>query len=448
MEKNLTVSLNGIRSFVNAGELDELSTSAINDLRALREGKGRGSDFTGWLHLPDRAIGDTEVIKACAARLRAQAPVTVVVGIGGSYLGAKALTEALNDPFAGKEHTLLFAGQTLSEDYHAAMLRYLDKTLYNIVVISKSGTTTEPAIAFRILRDHLMEKTGREGMKSHIVAVTDAHRGALHNLAAEEGYQTFVIPDDVGGRYSVLTPVGLLPLALAGYDIDAFARGMKDMALSIREGNDTDTNIAVAYAASRNALYRKGYTTEILISFEPYLVYMAEWWKQLYGESEGKESKGIYPSSVTFTTDLHSMGQYIQQGERKLFETVVHVEEPRDKLVVPENTDNSDGIGFIAGKTLTEVNHKAEAGTRIAHMEGGVPVIYISIPRIDEYNLGQLMYFFELACAISGYILGVNPFDQPGVESYKKNMFALLGKPGFEAEKERLEKALKADSEN
>ena len=447
MKKNLTVSISGIRSFIDDSELNKLTDTAIKDLKALREGKGKGSEFTGWLYLPDNAAEKTAAIRASAARLRAQAPVTVVVGIGGSYLGAKALTEALHDPFTNREHILLFAGQTLSEDYHAALLRYLDKTLYNIVVISKSGTTTEPAIAFRILRDHLMNKTGRQGMKSHIVAVTDAHRGALHKLAVEEGYEMFVIPDDVGGRYSVLTPVGLLPLALAGYDIDAFARGMRDMALNIREGNDSNANIAVKYAAARNALYRKGYTTEILISFEPYLVYLAEWWKQLYGESEGKESKGIFPSSVTFTTDLHSMGQYIQQGERKLFETVVHVEEPRDKLVVPENTDESDGIGFIAGRSLTEVNHKAEAGTRIAHIEGGVPVLMISIPRIDEYYLGQLMYFFEIACAISGYILGVNPFDQPGVESYKKNMFALLGKPGFEAEKERLEKALRGEDE-
>jgi glucose-6-phosphate isomerase len=447
MKKNLTVSTSGIRSFINDSDLNKLTDTAINDLKALRDGTGKGSEFTGWLYLPDNAAEKTEAIRVSAARLRAQAPVTVVVGIGGSYLGAKALTEALHDPFTTREHILLFAGQTLSEDYHAALLRYLDKTLYNIVVISKSGTTTEPAIAFRILRDHLMNKTGRQGMKSHIVAVTDAHRGALHKLAVEEGYEMFVIPDDVGGRYSVLTPVGLLPLALAGYDIDAFARGMRDMALTIREGNDSNSNIAVKYAAARNALYRKGYTTEILISFEPYLVYLAEWWKQLYGESEGKESKGIFPSSVTFTTDLHSMGQYIQQGERKLFETVVHVEEPRDKLVVPENTDESDGIGFIAGRSLTEVNHKAEAGTRIAHIEGGVPVLMISIPRIDEYYLGQLMYFFELACAISGYILGVNPFDQPGVESYKKNMFALLGKPGFEVEKERLEKALRGEDE-
>jgi glucose-6-phosphate isomerase len=418
--------------------------SAKASLITLRAGKGRGNEFTGWLYLPDQAVNETGKVQACAARLRSQAPVTVVVGIGGSYLGARALTDALNDPFARQEHRLVFAGHTLSEDYHAALLKYLDSTSYNIVVISKSGTTTEPAIAFRILRDHLRNKLGAPAMKNYIVAITDARRGALHDLAASEGYETFVIPDDVGGRYSVLTPVGLLPLALAGHDIDAFASGMRDMALSIREGNDTATNIAVAYAAARNTLYDNGYSTEILISYEPSLVYLAEWWKQLYGESEGKESKGIFPASVTFTTDLHSMGQYIQQGERKLFETVIHIEEPRHMLVVPGAADDADGIGFIAGKKLTEVNHKAEEGTRIAHIEGGVPVITVSLARIDEYNLGQLMYFFELACAISGYVLGVNPFDQPGVESYKKNMFALLGKPGFEAERERLEQQLRA----
>lgn len=443
MKQTISLNINSIGSFIDGGELNTLKTDALEDLRILREGRGRGSEFTGWLHLPDKTISETRGIKDCAARLRSQAPVTVVVGIGGSYLGAKALTEALKDPFGKQEHTLVFAGHTLSEDYHASLLRFLDATLYNIVVISKSGTTTEPAIAFRILRDHLRNKIGDKGMKSHIVAITDAQRGALHNLAVSQGYETFVIPDDVGGRYSVLTPVGLLPLALAGFDIDAFASGMRDMALSIRDGNDTDSNIAVAYAAARNTLYHKGYTTEILISYEPSLVFLAEWWKQLYGESEGKESKGIFPASVTFTTDLHSMGQYIQQGERKLFETVIHVAEPHHRLVVPDASDDSDGIGFIAGKTLSEVNHKAEAGTRIAHIEGGVPVITISIPRIDEYNIGQLMYFFELACAISGYVLGVNPFDQPGVESYKKNMFALLGKPGFEAERERLEQELR-----
>lgn len=443
MKQKITVSINGISTFVNIDELNKLKDRAVEQLKILREGKGPGSEFTGWLRLPDEILSQTDDIRSCAARLRAQAPVTVVVGIGGSYLGSKALIEALADPFGNEEHRILFAGQTLSEDYHAALLRFLDTTLYNIVVISKSGTTTEPAIAFRILRDHLKNKTGEPGMRAHIVAITDARRGALHQLAAGEGYQTFVIPDDVGGRYSVLTPVGLLPLALAGYDIDDFARGMMDMALAVREGNDTGSNIAIAYAAARNSLYRRGYTTEILISYEPSLVFLAEWWKQLYGESEGKESKGIFPASVNFTTDLHSMGQYIQQGERKLFETVLHVERPRHSLVVPDSSDDSDGIGFIAGKTLTEVNHKAEDGTRIAHIEGGVPVITIGVPLIDEHSLGQLMYFFELACAVSGYLLGVNPFDQPGVESYKKNMFALLGKPGFEAERERLEQQLK-----
>jgi len=442
MKSNITLSINGISAFAGGDEVNSVSQAAVRHLQSLREGTGRGSDFTGWLQLPDSVKTEIQGIKRCAERLRSQAPVTVVVGIGGSYLGAKSLIEALADPFRKKDHTVIFAGHTLSEDYHASLIRYLDTTIYNIVVISKSGTTTEPAIAFRILRDHLSGKLKGKDVVSHIVAVTDAHRGALHNLAEKEGYEAFVIPDNIGGRYSVLTPVGLLPLALAGYDIDAFAEGMRVMALSIREGNDSPSNIAVAYAAARNTMYRKGFSTEILISFEPSLMFLAEWWKQLYGESEGKESKGIYPSSVIFTTDLHSMGQYIQQGERKLFETVIHVENPHSKVIVPRSSDDSDGIGFIAGKNMTEVNHKAEAGTRLAHIDGGVPVITITIPSVDEYNLGQLMYFFELACAISGYILGINPFDQPGVESYKKNMFALLGKPGYEAEKERLEKEL------
>jgi glucose-6-phosphate isomerase len=337
---------------------------------------------------------------------------------------------------------ILYAGNNISEDYLYELMSWLDDRQFGIINISKSGTTTEPAIAFRILRDHLRKKIGEKAMKSHIVAITDAQKGALHKMAVSEGYETFAIPDDVGGRYSVLTPVGLLPLALAGFDIDAFARGMLDMALSIREGNDSTSNMAVAYAAARNALYKKGYTTEIFISYEPSLLYLAEWWKQLYGESEGKESKGIFPASVTFTTDLHSMGQYIQQGERKLFETVIHVATPRCSVVVPQSSDDSDGIGFISGKTLTEVNHKAEDGTRIAHIEGGVPVITVNLPRIDEYHLGKLMYFFELACAISGYILGVNPFDQPGVEAYKKNMFALLNKPGYEKESEAIKAKL------
>ncbi len=440
----ISIDINGISTLAKGGVPEKLYSETIRQLAALRDGTGRGNDFLGWLTLPDKIGDQLAAIKASAERLRSQAQITVVIGIGGSYLGAKALIEALSDPFhKGMTHTVIFAGHTLSEDYHASLLDFLGNKRFNIVIISKSGTTTEPAIAFRVLRDHLASIAGQYTSK-HIVAVTDAHRGALHNLAVKEGYETFVIPDDVGGRYSVLTPVGLLPLALAGLDIDAFVKGMRDMALSIRESNDTVSNLAIVYAAARNLLYSKGFTTEILVSFEPSLMYLAEWWKQLFGESEGKEGKGIYPSSAIFTTDLHSMGQYIQQGERKLFETMISVLEPRHTLIVPSSADDSDGIGFIAGKHMNEVNHKAEAGTRLAHIDGGVPVMTITLPRIDEYNLGQLMYFFELSCGISGYVLGVNPFDQPGVESYKKNMFALLGKPGYEAEKDRLEKMLKS----
>jgi len=446
MKTSITLNINGISSFTDSDRVNLLAREAEEHLRALREGTGRGSDFLGWLRLPEAALSSTDRIKACAKRLRDQAPVTVVVGIGGSYLGAKALIDGLSDPYANPEHRIIFAGHTLSEDYHAALVRYLDGTAYNIVVISKSGTTTEPAIAFRILRSHLSGKTGKENVARHIVAVTDASRGALHNLAVAEGYETFVIPDDVGGRYSVLTPVGLLPLALAGYDIDEFIKGMHTMAALTRDNSDT-SNIALTYAAARNTLYGGGFMTEILVSYEPALAAVAEWWKQLFGESEGKESKGIFPASVTFTTDLHSMGQYIQEGERHLFETVISVTEAHSEMKVPVSADDSDGVGFIAGRRMTQVNERASAATRLAHISGGVPNIVITLPCINEFYLGQLMYFFEISCAVSGYILGVNPFDQPGVESYKKNMFALLGKPGFEAEKARLEQELKrADS--
>lgn len=440
----ISLDIKGISSFAKEGIPERLYKESIRQLSLLRDGTGRGNDFLGWLTLPDTIGEQAEAIKSCAARLKSQAQTTVVIGIGGSYLGAKALIEALSDPFhKGMTHNVVFAGHTLSEDYHASLLDFLGDREFNIVVISKSGTTTEPAIAFRILRDHLTTLVGKNNASRFIVAVTDEQKGALHNLAVKEKYETFVIPDNVGGRYSVLTPVGLLPLALSGLDVDAFIKGMKDMALQLRDDNDTTFNMAIVYAAARNYLYSKGYTTEILVSFEPSLMFLAEWWKQLFGESEGKEGKGIFPASVVFTTDLHSMGQYIQQGERKLFETMISVESPRNSLVVPSAADDSDGIGFIAGKHLSEVNHKAEAGTRLAHIDGGVPVMTIKIPKIDEYTLGQLMYFFEISCGISGYVLGVNPFDQPGVESYKKNMFALLGKPGYEAEKERLEKLLK-----
>jgi glucose-6-phosphate isomerase len=442
MEQMINIDIKGISGFTNEGIPEKIYSESIRQLSVLREGKGRGSDFLGWLNLPDTIASQLTAIKECALRLKKQADITVIIGIGGSYLGAKAMMEAMADPFhKGLSHVVVFAGHTLSEDYHASLLDFLGNKKFNIVVISKSGTTTEPAIAFRVLRDHLKTVVGDKTSK-HIVTVTDEHKGALHNLSVKEGYETFVIPDNVGGRYSVLTPVGLLPLALSGLDVEAFVKGMKDMAWLLRENNDTTFNMAVVYAAARNYLYSKGYTTEILVSFEPSLMFFAEWWKQLFGESEGKEGKGIYPSSVVFTTDLHSMGQYIQQGERKLFETMISVEQPRHSLIVPSSSDDSDGIGFIAGKSLTEVNHKAEAGTRLAHIDGGVPVITINIKRINEYTLGQLMYFFELSCGISGYLLGINPFDQPGVESYKKNMFALLGKPGYEAEKEQLERKL------
>ena len=443
MKEMISIDIRGLADFMEKGIPSELYNEAVKQLSVLRNGTGRGNDFLGWLHLPDTIAKQIKPIKACADRLKKQAEITVVIGIGGSYLGAKAVMEALSDPFhRDVKHTVVFAGHTLSEDYHASLLDFLGNKKFNIVVISKSGTTTEPAIAFRVLRDHLRTFVGQDTSK-YIVTVTDAAKGALHNLSVKEGYESFVIPDNVGGRYSVLTPVGLLPLALSGLDIDAFALGMKDMAKQLREGNDTSTNMAVVYAAARNYLYGKGFTTEILVSFEPSLMYLAEWWKQLYGESEGKEGKGIYPSSVVFTTDLHSMGQYIQQGERKLFETMISVEQPRHKLIVPASDDNSDGIGFIAGKSMTEVNHKAEAGTRLAHIDGGVPVMTVNIKKIDEYTLGQLMYFFEISCGISGYVLGINPFDQPGVESYKKNMFALLGKPGYEDQKAELEKKIK-----
>jgi glucose-6-phosphate isomerase len=441
MKQNISVNINGIGSFINANDLNNLKVTALSNLTTLKEGTGKGSDFTGWLRLPDEMPSLAGRVKACAARLQSQAAVTVVVGIGGSYLGAKALLDALTDPFKPQSHRIIFAGQSLSEDYHTSLLRFLEDTVFNIVVISKSGTTTEPAIAFRILRDHLTVIRGREAAARHIVAVTDARKGALHDLAVNEGYEMFVIPDNVGGRYSVLTPVGLLPLALAGFDIDEFISGMQSMASITRDNSDA-ANMALTYAAARNILYGKGYTTEILVSYEPSLSSVAEWWKQLYGESEGKEHKGIFPASVTFTTDLHSLGQFIQEGKRNLFETVIAVTDPRTELRVPASSDDSDGVGYLAGRRLTDVNERAAAATRLAHIEGGVPNLVITMPSINEFYLGQLMYFFEISCAVSGYILGVNPFDQPGVESYKKNMFALLGKPGYEAERERLEKEL------
>ncbi len=417
---------------VNEKEINALRPAAEAAARTLADGDGAGNDFLGWLHLPS-SIDEQQLaaVEACAARLRQDCEVVVAVGIGGSYLGAKAVIEALNDQFAAYKQAngarVLFAGNNIGEDYLHDLMGLLAGRKWGIIVISKSGTTTEPAIAFRLLKGQLEREQGHEWASRHIVAITDAARGALRGLATQEGYDTFVIPDNVGGRFSVLTPVGLLPIAVAGFDIRALVAGAVDM----EQGSD---EMMLQYAQVRNALYQSGKKIEILVNFEPRLHFLAEWWKQLYGESEGKDGKGIFPASVDFTTDLHSMGQWIQDGERTIFETVLTVERQHHEVVIPTDAADLDGLNYIAGRRLGEVNHKAELGTRLAHVDGGVPCLVISLPAIDERTLGQLIYFFEKACGISGYMLGVNPFNQPGVEAYKKNMFALLGKPGYEAQ--------------
>ncbi len=412
----------------------------------LHSGKGAGNDFLGWVHLPS-AISDADLsaIEAAAAKLRERADLVICIGIGGSYLGAKAVLEALNDPFRllckeQKNPTVVFAGQNISENYIHALLEASKEHSVAAIVISKSGTTTEPAIAFRLIKAEIEKRYGKAEAAERIVAVTDKARGALKTLATNEGYPTFVIPDDVGGRFSVLTPVGLLPLAVAGVDIRALVRGAQEMEAATDEKVAFDENPAAIYATVRNALYANGKKIEILGSYEPQLQYVNEWWKQLYGESEGKQGKGIFPASVTLTADLHSMGQYIQEGERTLFETIISVVEPDHKVLIEADNENLDGLNFLSGKRISEVNRMAELGVQLAHVDGGVPNIRIEIPRIDAHTVGGLLYFFEKACGISGYLLGVNPFDQPGVEAYKKNMFALLDKPGYEEES----KAIKA----
>jgi len=415
---------------------------------ALDDKTGKGNDFLGWVNLPS-AIKESELkdIENVATSLKKSCEVVVVVGIGGSYLGAKMVLEALSNSFQllqkKQDHpVVIFAGQNLSEDYAHELIQVLNDRKYGIVVISKSGTTTEPAVAFRLLKGHLEAKVGKAQAKELIVAITDEKRGALRTLATKEGYKTFVIPDDVGGRYSVLTPVGLVPIAVAGFDIRQLVAGSVSMEKATAKGVAFENNPAAIYAAVRNALYKTGKTTEILASYNPKLVYLSEWWKQLYGESEGKENKGIFPASVTFTADLHSMGQYIQEGLRNIFETVVSVKSVDNKVTVPNDPDNLDTLNFLTGKRIDEVNKMAELGTMLAHIDGGVPNIKIEIPKINEYYIGELLYFFEKACGISGYVLGVNPFDQPGVEAYKKNMFALLDKPGFEEETKKIKARL------
>ncbi len=426
--------------------LEGLDTQSLNDAalaakQVLENGSGEGNDFLGWLHLP--SIIDDQQFKAiedCAAQLRKDCEYVITIGIGGSYLGAKAIIEALSDHFAaykcGNGPKVVFAGNNIGEDYLYDLMDLVRGHKFGIIVISKSGTTTEPAIAFRLFKEMLEQQEGKEFAQRNIVAVTDAHRGALRSLAAEEGYVTFVIPDDVGGRFSVLTPVGLLPIAVAGFDIRALVAGAVEME---EDGDEQVLN----YAIARNALYQDGKKIEILANFTPRLHFLAEWWKQLYGESEGKDHKGIFPASVDFTTDLHSMGQMIQDGERTIFETVISVGDQQHEVIIPNDDADLDGLNYIAGKNVDYVNKMAELGTRLAHVDGGVPNLLITMPAINERFIGQLIYFFEKACGVSGYMLGVNPFNQPGVEAYKKNMFALLEKPGHEEATAQIKARLK-----
>ncbi len=437
--ETIKLNIGQVYNSVPAQDIEALQSEAAEALALVDNGTGAGNDFLGWVDLPSRLdealISD---IEAAAQQLREECEVVVSIGIGGSYLGAKAVIEALSDSFAAyktdsKEPKVVFAGQNIGEDYMFELMRWLEGKKFGIVVISKSGTTTEPAIAFRLLKEMLERQEGKAEAARRIVAITDAKRGALRQLATEEGYKTFVIDDNVGGRFSVLSPVGLLPIAVAGFDIRALISGAR-MMQEATLAPEYDSNVALLYAATRSALYRAGKKIEILVNYNPKLHYFGEWWKQLYGESEGKDLKGIFPAAVDNSTDLHSMGQWIQDGERTIFETVLSVETSQYESVIPTDADNLDGLNYIAGKRIDQVNKMAELGTRIAHVDGGVPNLRITIPALREDYLGQLIYFFEKACGISGYMLGVNPFNQPGVEDYKRNMFALLEKPGYEAE--------------
>lgn len=422
--------------------------NAIACNRALYDGSREGSDFLGWVRLPSSITDDQfKEIESTAESLRSVCDAVVVVGIGGSYLGARAVIDALNNSFdrlqTKRDHPLIvYAGNNLSEDYLYELIKYFEDKSFGIINISKSGTTTEPAVAFRLLKDLLEEKVGKSEARNRIVAITDAKKGALRTLAGMEKYKTFVIPDDIGGRYSVLTPVGLLPIAVAGFDIRKLVQGAATMEKNTGPNIAFEYNLSAIYAVIRNELYKKGKKTEILVNYHPKLHYFSEWWKQLFGESEGKENKGIFPAAVDFTTDLHSMGQWIQEGERTIFETVISIKEPNYRVEIPYDSQNLDGLNYLAGKRVDEVNKMAELGTRIAHVEGGVPNILIEIPKLDEESMGKLIYFFEKACGISGYILGVNPFNQPGVEAYKRNMFALLEKPGYEDETKAIKQKL------
>jgi len=446
MKENLSINLKNTGKFISFEEIVAHAQQSVRHLDALNAGTGPGNDFLGWLSLPDDILIQLDRIENTAKHLRSISDTTIVIGIGGSYLGARAVIEALSHSFApllkNKHHDVIYAGQNISEDYLSELVELLDGRNYSIVVISKSGTTTEPALAFRILKDHLEKKVGKQAAGERIIAITDAKKGALRSLAHTNGYETFIIPDNIGGRYSVLSPVGLLPIALAGIDIRTLVKGAKSMEEISRKNKKAESNPSLMYASVRNLLLQNGKSIEIMVGFTPKLHFFSEWWKQLYGESEGKDGKGIFPASVDLTTDLHSMGQYIQDGQRILFETFISVKNSARKLTIPLEKDDSDQLNYLAGKRLTEVNYNAELGTTLAHNDGNVPIITINIPDLDEYYIGQLIYFFEMACAISGYILDVNPFDQPGVEAYKKNMFALLNKPGFEEAGKKLKERL------
>ena len=444
MQKNITFQYDKASDFIGADELKNIAPQVKAAHKMLEEKTGAGNDYLGWIDLPVNYDKDEFArIKKAAEKIRSDSDVLVVIGIGGSYLGAKAAIDFLTGPFYNytEKTQIIFAGNNISPNYLNSVLECIDGKDVSVNVISKSGTTTEPAIAFRVLKKYLEDKYGKEGAKGRIYATTDKAKGALKNLADCEGYETFVVPDDVGGRFSVLTAVGLLPIAVCGADIDSIMQGAAD-ARELYSGDDIESNECYQYAAARNILHRRGKDIEMLVNYEPELQYFIEWWKQLYGESEGKDGKGIFPAGASFSTDLHSMGQYIQDGRRLMFETVLYVEESKTDLIVEEDADNVDGLNFLAGRGMDFVNKKAFEGTYLAHNDGGVPNLILKIKKLDEYTFGQLVYFFEKACGLSGYMLGVNPFNQPGVESYKKNMFALLGKPGYESEKAALEARL------
>ena len=451
--KKIILDITKASSFLKEGAVESYKQQVNDARRSLEEGTCPGNDFLGWLHLPSSVTpAFINEIQSVADTLREKCEVVVVAGIGGSYLGARAVIEALGNSFSWltgnkKNPTIVFAGNNIGEDYLYELTEYLKDKKFGVINISKSGTTTETALTFRLLKKQCETQRGKDEARDVIVAITDAVKGAARAAATKEGYKTFVIPDNVGGRFSVLTPVGLLPIAIAGFDIKALIQGAADMENATGTDVPFEENPAALYAAVRNALYAQaGKKIEIMVNYQPKLHFMSEWWKQLYGESEGKDGKGIFPASCDFTTDLHSMGQWIQQGERSIFETVLSIEKTNHEVLFPNDEENLDGLNFLAGKRVDEVNKMAELGTRLAHVDGGVPNIRLSVPELNEYYIGQLIYFFEIACGISGNVLGVNPFNQPGVEAYKKNMFALLNKPGYEAESKAIQERLAAEA--